>query len=74
MLDWCIECRCDVVSHLWFGEAVAQVPVVYGILSVLTEEQARQRSGISSAHNSGKECLDVKLSTPQSQNVYAFLR
>ena len=37
---------------------VAQVPVVYGILSVLSEEQARQRSGISSAHNSGRECLD----------------
>mmetsp|Transcript_12988 Transcript_12988/g.14705 ORF Transcript_12988/g.14705 Transcript_12988/m.14705 type:complete len:112 (-) Transcript_12988:140-475(-) len=33
-----------------------KTPVIYGILSVLTEEQAKERAGIDGAgHNSGKD-------------------
>ncbi|CAJ1332475.1 unnamed protein product [Effrenium voratum] len=32
-----------------------KVPVIYGVLSVLNEQQAKERSGVSGSHNSGEE-------------------
>eukprot|EP00930_Biecheleria_cincta_P097590 TRINITY_DN89294_c0_g1_i1.p1 TRINITY_DN89294_c0_g1~~TRINITY_DN89294_c0_g1_i1.p1 ORF type:complete len:389 (+),score=63.14 TRINITY_DN89294_c0_g1_i1:38-1168(+) len=64
----CIGCliKGQSMHFEYINEAVTQgimrlnldykVPVVYGILSVLNEEQAKERSGVGGAgHNSGKE-------------------
>mmetsp|Transcript_112355 Transcript_112355/g.194741 ORF Transcript_112355/g.194741 Transcript_112355/m.194741 type:complete len:88 (-) Transcript_112355:142-405(-) len=64
----CIGCliKGETMHFEYINEAVAQgimrlnldykVPVVYGILSVLNEDQAKARSGLDGAgHNSGKE-------------------
>eukprot|EP00931_Biecheleriopsis_adriatica_P100730 TRINITY_DN75983_c0_g1_i1.p1 TRINITY_DN75983_c0_g1~~TRINITY_DN75983_c0_g1_i1.p1 ORF type:complete len:395 (-),score=67.67 TRINITY_DN75983_c0_g1_i1:81-1211(-) len=64
----CIGCviKGQSMHFEYVSEAVTQgimrlnldykVPVIYGILSVLSEEQAKERSGLGGAgHNSGKE-------------------
>lgn len=64
----CIGCliKGETMHFEYINEAVTQgimrlnldykVPVIYGILSALNEEQARARSGVDgSGHNSGKE-------------------
>eukprot|EP00440_Ansanella_granifera_P038154 gb/GFBE01041397.1/.p1 GENE.gb/GFBE01041397.1/~~gb/GFBE01041397.1/.p1 ORF type:complete len:377 (+),score=57.06 gb/GFBE01041397.1/:1-1131(+) len=64
----CIGCviKGQSMHFEYVSEAVTQgimrlnldykVPVIYGILSVLSEEQAKERSGVDGAgHNSGKE-------------------
>lgn len=64
----CIGCliKGETMHFEYISEAVSQgimrlnldykMPVIYGVLSVLTEEQAKARSGVDgAAHNSGKE-------------------
>eukprot|EP00747_Dinoflagellata_sp_TGD_P163767 gnl/TRDRNA2_/TRDRNA2_182798_c0_seq1.p1 gnl/TRDRNA2_/TRDRNA2_182798_c0~~gnl/TRDRNA2_/TRDRNA2_182798_c0_seq1.p1 ORF type:complete len:180 (-),score=30.16 gnl/TRDRNA2_/TRDRNA2_182798_c0_seq1:57-596(-) len=64
----CIGClvKGETMHFEYICEAVSQgimrlnldykIPVIYGILSVLTEEQAKERAGLSGAgHNSGKD-------------------
>merc|ERR1719458_2192700 len=64
----CIGClvKGETMHFEYICEAVTQgimnlnltykIPVIYGILSVLTEEQAKARSGLGGAgHNSGKD-------------------
>lgn len=49
----------DAVSHgLMRVQLDANVPVIFGLLTVLTEEQGKARAGISSAannHNHGED-------------------
>merc|ERR1712205_128263 len=63
----CIGClvKGETMHFEYICEAVTQgimrlnldykVPVIYGILSVLNEQQAKERAGVGSGHNSGKD-------------------
>merc|ERR1719313_366534 len=63
----CIGClvKGETMHFEYICEAVSQgvmrlnldykVPVIYGVLSVLTEQQAKDRAGVGAGHNSGKD-------------------